>query len=187
MVLCMRATGAAQCCSSSDRGYFGFITAYPDLNNRVYWLWEPQGGGLVNVYVFFDSFLGDPISAAAFRLVTGGGFTGVYVGETVIGNVWFGNTQDGIAVSLDACYQAPRLLVTVQYMTDGTSPSCSWLEVVGHPDYGGVAMVDCNGSLYIQIESYKLVVIRSWADREACGLLPVEESTWGRVKALYAE
>jgi len=187
MALCLAATGFAQSRSVSDGGYFGFITAYPDPSNRVSWLWEPQGGGLVNVYVFFDSFLGDPVSAAAFRLVTGGGFTGVYIGETVFGSVWLGDTQDGIAVQLGACYNAPRLLVTVQYMTDGTSPSCSWLEVAGHPDYDAVAMVDCNDNLHFQVVSYKLVVIRSWADRKACGLVPVDKNTWGRIKALYKE
>ena len=142
----------------------------------------------MNLRVFFESGLNFPITAAAFRVVTGGGFTGVYVGETVPWEMWRGNTQDGLEVVLGQCEFPPRLLATVQYSTDGMSPSCAWLEVVGHPLYDdAIVVADCNSGMH-EIYTYcRLTVIRSWDDRRTCGLVPVEESTWGRVKALYRQ
>jgi len=175
--LCFPAPGEAQS---------GCMAVYPETD-KVCWLWEPQGGGIMSLRVIFD-LSGFSITDAAFRVVTGGGFTGVYMGETVFGDLWLGNTQDGLEVVLYQCHNSPLLLATVYYSTDGMSPSCAWLEVVGHPLYdNAIVVADCGSGMHEIHSCCRLTVIRSWDDRRTCGLVPVEESTWGRVKALYRQ
>jgi hypothetical protein len=167
----------------------GYVTVYGTTggSHDGCTVWEPEGGGVLTVYVIHEWW--SCIDEVGFRLTSGGGFAGTYLGETIHDAGALGNTQDGILI-ISVVASAPTLLATVQYTTDGTSPACSWLEVVAHPETGCMWVVDCGGYTHTITTAGKLSV-NVVSDPEVCShvwcWLPIgtEESTWGQIKALY--
>jgi hypothetical protein len=154
---------------------------------------EPEGGGILTVYIFYNNNCGyGCITGAAFRLASGGGFTGTYIGETWhSGFALIGNIHDGVnAVSIDT--YDPGLLASVQYMTDGMSPPCSWLKVVGWPEYDDDIMVYRCDDQFLAAGTHGVLSINvSYEDRYTCDPIPwcapvaTHETTWGQIKSLY--
>jgi hypothetical protein len=152
---------------------------------------EPADGGPVSVYVFVLRHPGDCTASLTFRVGGGDGFTGTYVGET---SEWgyFGNAEVGIWMGFSPGITATGFhLVTVQYMTYGTSSPCSWLRVEPYPSLGAVWIYDCNTEVNYDVTA-ESAIWRVWFNGvspycDTCTPSPVgtEPSTWGRVKALY--
>jgi hypothetical protein len=188
-VLLLIATILAAACPPATAGYGDlYITVYGTIYGDGCTVWEPQGGGVLTVYVVFG--LSGCVEEATFRLESGGGFAGVYLGETYpAGGALVGNTHDGIWW-VSSGLVAPAVMAAVQYATDGTSPPCSWLEVVGWPE-DEIVMRDCSGEAFAAQTFGKLTLnIEPW-DEHTCApqtwCLPVatDQTTWGRVKAMY--
>ena len=108
-----------------------------------------------------------------------------------------GDTQTGITICYGGCNGDPRvLLATITYMQYGTSENCSQLLVLPHPDAETVEETDCN---FLPMPAYvhdftlsapacgcsPIVVLPGAARAFGCGPLGVEQSTWGKIKALY--
>jgi hypothetical protein len=172
----------------ATRAWDGVITLSPSPFPDACVISEPEGGGVMEVYVVYDGRLWI-ISAGGFRVRSGEGFTGVYLGETVDGGLLtLGNTQDGLAMS-GINQDGPVLLATIRYMTDGTSAPCSHLEVVEHPEYGSIWVTDLD-KVYSLPDPGPLLVNVPWPDDSCVWCVspnPVETTTWGGVKALYTE
>jgi hypothetical protein len=159
----------------SDAGYSD--CTLPDI--------EPS---VQSVYVVHKNTAG--AASVQFRVVTGGDFTGVYVGHaTPFSNV-LGDPLSGFTVGYEACLSSDILVTTMTWSCSGDSPPCAWLEVVassGQPD-DTVLAVDCSGASLAGEGAVMSVNPVPGVCLVAAGCikpLPVERTTWGHVKALY--
>lgn len=160
------------------------------------WITALDGGGIMTVYVVYESPTDVAgLSAVEFQLIGCGGFNGTYLGETVNSWVWFGNTQEGIQIPFDCVCAtgAPctYVLAVVEYLTDGSLPPCSYLETAPHPDSQikatGPVFWDCDSNCYVTF-SFSRLAVDDPNDPSHCGCLVLtEETTWGRVKSLYSD
>lgn len=151
------------------------------------------GAALVPVYAVHMFSPG--ATASQWRLITGGGFNCTYTGEIVHMPTSIGSTPAGISLGYGGCLVSPILLVTINYFCMGTSPECAWLQVVGDPGSGSglIEIVDCSFTAWIACANYAggdgVGCTITMNGNETCpcvdGPCPTEESTWGRVKALY--
>ncbi|HEX5132180.1 MAG TPA: hypothetical protein VFX92_06825, partial [Candidatus Krumholzibacteria bacterium] len=151
------------------------------------------------LYVFHHNLTST--TAVRFRIQAGPGVTVTYVSETHPFPQTLGDTQTGITVCYGGqCLSGDQLLATVTYMFYGTSADCSKLLIVPHPDAETVEEMDCDFvpqqvaawdfTLYAVPDTYACPL--SWphvidGTPKAFGCSPVaaEETTWGRIKALY--
>ncbi len=137
--------------------------------------------------------------ASRFKLVSDPGVTLTYVSETNHVGVTLGNTQDGITVCYGSCLAGADLLVSVSYMAFGTSENCSQIRIVPHPSAETVDAIRCDNT---PIGSYisDLYVTAVFGDcgcppihsfpgspeSFSCESTPARSTTWGAIKALYA-
>jgi hypothetical protein len=136
---------------------------------------------------------------ARFRVEPGAGVTFTYVSETHHFANTLGNTQTGVEVCYDAC-AAPNdsPLITIYYLSYGTSGPCSELRVVPHPSAETVEVINCGGApvaAWARGIVLNPSLLCSPCERATmfpgtpkyfnCEPLPTRTSTWGRVKALY--
>jgi hypothetical protein len=152
--------------------------------------------GLQTIYVFHTSFVG--ATRSRFRIQPGPGMTMTYVSEVHRFAQTEGNTQTGITICYDGlCLISSQLLATVTYMRYGTSEDCSKLLIVPHPEAETVEVMNCNldpETAYVQDFSLDVRYCGCSPWRLIAGTprsivctppLPVEEATWGRIKAFY--
>ena len=173
---------------TANRGADTWITIY-DTEGNYDCLIEDTSPGLVTVHVV-EEFAQD-VSGVRFRIIASDGFNMVYQYELPSSPV-VGNTQDGIEINWVLCdYSDYRVLVSVTYLSLGTTDPCSNLMFGPHPDAttDSVEIQDCNDktwqtpSIVHGIYTMCIEPGSAW-----CILQPpveTEPSTWGRVKALY--
>lgn len=157
--------------------------------------------GTVEVHVIVldvDAFDGIQFAAPIPDCWTGA----TYLGETVDGLLHIGNTQDpvgGLSVVWGSCRSggipAPVHIATITIQTTGKARHCCpypILKATGdlHPEIPGPIIVVCDPA-----EPYGLrlsgvtvdAVINPDATCECMSSVPVEETTWGAIKVLYAD
>jgi hypothetical protein len=123
------------------------------------------------VYIAHTDFQGSV--GVIFSTVASPGFTGVWVSETSqFLNI--GTTPTGINVGYGACLSGPVIIATAEYQMFGTS-SCSQLSIAPFPDFPNPVCLECFYE-YPCVNNGRLLV--------NCAV-PVEPTTWGKVKALY--
>jgi hypothetical protein len=142
---------------------------------------EDSGSRNHTVYVVHVDDVG--AVASEFTILNDGATGLSYLGETVPWPVAIGNSQTGLSVSYEMCLSGSILVCSIEFLGDGTSPTCSSLRPVG-PSLGiPVGSVDCSYFKAYPVEG-RLVVNPDGTC--PCGPpVPVESTTWGRVKALY--
>lgn len=156
-----------------------------------------SGPGLRTVYVHHQhtgSF------GTRLRVALDAGVTMNYISETHPFPMTVGNTQDGLTVCYGACLppasSGPVAVITYMYL--GQTSSCPSLRVVPHPDAETVEVIACDGTAESPVlrdlpipppnescgcgSQYQLVGVPHIFD---CTPLPVENKTWGAIKALY--
>ncbi len=139
-----------------------------------------------------------------FRVVELPGATMTYVSETVNSGIAMGDTRTGITICHSECLAGPILLVTMHYLAHGTSSHCAQIEVAPHPGAGSIDVLDCapdgntwaagcsplliNPSACDCLDGLQcigtLISEPTSAQSNFC-TIPVEGSTWGRIKALF--
>lgn len=142
-----------------------------------------QGPGALDIYVVVHN--NDPVVAAGtvrFAAVPPPCFQGVYVGEISNYVVAEGNSQTGAWVWFLECSPGAYHVMTVSFAVQGLTSQCCWFEPQPVPGADRVEATDCSlGTL-------------DWLSTEGLWInpnnpltctFPVEESTWGAVKALY--
>ena len=97
-----------------------------------------------------------------------------------------GNSQDGAAISFGACVGSPVQVMTIWYNCPGLSP-CGDLYTIGDPYLiacdntrtpAGYGRLSVNGVFGMPPGSY---------DPDCfCATVPVDNKTWGAIKALYS-
>jgi hypothetical protein len=97
-----------------------------------------------------------------------------------------GNASTGITIAYGMCVTSPNMIMKIDFFAQGLSPPCSYIRVVPDPAAvpPGVLVADCSFPLPIlQIATGGAMVVNP--DPSCMCSIPVEETTWGQVKALY--
>jgi len=99
-----------------------------------------------------------------------------------------GSTQTGIEIGYGSCKTGVIQLMSIWFFSHGTSDPCCLYPLLPHPApwaEGKVQVVDCNFNM---VPAVGLVSTINGNETCPCGYpVPVEETTWGQVKALYSE
>jgi len=124
----------------------GFIGLYSDPAGSSCELTDDSGAQLRNVYVVHRGFGGAVKSR--FRVRSGGGFGGTYVGE-YSALTTTGNTQTGLQAYYGGCKTAEIAVTRIDYLCYGDSDPCSFLEVTPDPaaTSGLIEVRDCSGNI----------------------------------------
>ena len=144
--------------------------------------------GSISVYVYHRSPPWDlGVTGSAFRLGSGGGFTGVF--ESVNygpGYLTLGDITQGVEVAYGSCLNDGSILVAVvTYTVFGTSAACSYLEVLPFGDGGVVETYRCNDTMDPAPVNSPLIVNHEAGCGPLSCVVGVQESTWGSIKAMY--
>jgi len=129
-------------------------------------------------------------TAAEFSVLPSEGFDGVFLGEEVPSSdyIQVGNSYAGTSIAFGAKLIQPVHILTMSYYCSGTSRPCSYFEVTENLRNDSLAYVDCNFQLLEAIGGRTYINANGHCPCEAPGLvLPTVPSTWGMVKAMYAE
>lgn len=128
------------------------------------------------------------VTAAQFSAPKPACFTGTYLSDTAIYPVTIGNSQVGISMGYGTCMSSPIHILTINYFTYGTTAPCCQYPVLPDPNaspYPNIWTVDCDFNLLAA--GGRAGVINMTPDCMCVGATPVEDSTWGHVKALFGE
>jgi hypothetical protein len=154
------------------------INIYADAAHTVNHIVD-AGPRTVTTYVVHETTSG--ATSSTFKIVGSVGFTGVWVSETSPFATVIGTTPNGVEMGYAGCIYPSALLFEVTYMLFGTSNSCSFLEVVKHPNYPFIYSSNCSADEPGPAKGGKLMVNPD----ATCTTVRARESTWGRIKSLY--
>lgn len=175
----------------------GYIALYSDSDFTKCWHCELPNS-LMPVYVVHREMPGGS-TAAQFAVQTNNPVGFAYLGQSTplgaIGSFWLHDDGLGGAISYGACLASPNHIATINLFTLGINPPCVFIEVVPDPgaSSGNIDVVDCANNLLIG-QGHNMVVNPDGTCIPSCVIgppadcnapIPVRESTWGRVKALY--
>jgi|GEM_PF-2165130 len=152
----------------------GWIGVFADQNGTDCGL-QDSGTGTVTYYVVHGGSQG--ATAGEFKIETSG-FTGVSMGHVSPFPAVLGNDPEmGISIAYGACYSGAIEVLSVTYATSGTTPACSSIKIVAHPN-NGLNMVDCGNNLLTPrgLTSYVNT------DGSCPCAAPVVVSQWDRVR-----
>lgn len=143
---------------------------------------------MTSVYVIHTSPQG--ATAAEFKAPKPACWTGgVYLSDQspfpcLIG---CGDSQTGRSIGYGSCQSGSFLITTIQYFNISPSGSCCPYPLLPHPNSGerGVEVMDCS---FTVVTAEGLVSTVNGGTACPCGYAVAnEETTWGKMKALYAE
>jgi hypothetical protein len=102
---------------------------------------------------------------------------------------WPGSSQTGKWCCYGSCITGTRALylMSINYFVQGTSPACCEYPLLRNPyeEWDRPIVADCDGNTF---SVPGLVATINGNATCPCGYpVPVEETTWGQVKALYSE
>ncbi len=140
--------------------------------------------GIVLIYVVHVYTPG--ATAAQFRVVCGWGAEFSLLSEAVTPPyISSGNSQTGIAIAYGTCVASPNMILTLSYFAQGLSKACSYCQVMDDLTVGppGIYVADCASPPNLLTATGGDVVINP--DATCMCNIPVEETSWGHVKALY--
>ena len=125
-------------------------------------------------------------SASEFRVETPPCllYVAEFVGELFIA---LGGFRDGISIAYNGCYISPIVLGYIMFLSQGACPQCTYMRVVDHPSPStgipGIWMYDCSlpPNPYMATGGEFIINPQPECDCD----IPVKETTWGQIKALY--
>ena len=112
-------------------------------------------------------------------------FTGAFFADQNPFPVTVGSSQTGVSVGYGSCLVGNVLTQTMVFFTSGTTPLCCYWTVVPDPlaPSGKIEAVDCFDQFWYPTGGQGIV---KSAPHCNCNV-PAEETTWGKVKAIFAE
>jgi hypothetical protein len=172
------------------------VTGEPDFYNCAVFDTEPA---IHSVYIVHTFNVGS--TAVRFKIAPSLGMTMTYLSETHHFPLTNGSTLDGISVCYGTCTVGDQLLVTMSYMSYGTSSPCSQILAVPHPAAQTVEAIGCDDRpVRMAVEDLWVStplapcsgcptpahVFPGTAQTFDCTPVPTASVTWGAIKALYA-
>jgi hypothetical protein len=165
----------------------GDISAYADIAGLSCSIADNQGFAFIDVFVLHKHATSGG-TASQWTMTLTGGATLQYVSTTEApGMLRLGDANVDCSIAYGGCVLGDFLIATVRWIGFGTSPPCSRVTFTPAPTTpipGQVAAVDCavpSGNLVVPATGQAII-------NENGGCLcnvPVTESTWGGIKALY--
>jgi hypothetical protein len=147
--------------------------------------------GLCTVYIVHQGFANDPnpqFAGSRFR-VENNGFLGTYLGDAQPYPT-LGSSQTGVSISYNACLAQPGVILEVIYLCEGRS-GCTSVTLAPDPAAvsGQIEVYDCGAELLGPPVVGELCVNGVLVPDDFIGYcdcpLPVENVTWGKIKAIY--
>ncbi|UCG52169.1 MAG: hypothetical protein JSW58_01030 [Candidatus Latescibacterota bacterium] len=164
-------------------GQAGSIGLFSDTYGTNCSLYD-QIPGLVSVYAVHVSTSG--ATACQFRVEDGPGMNMMWLSDTAWG-IWIGcsHCPEGIAIPYGICLSSPIHVLTMGYFAQAISQDCSWIRVVPPETLpsGQIEMYDCDSNILYPTGGTLIV---NPTDDCQCDV-PVDESTWGKIKEMYRE
>jgi len=156
----------------------GQVSLYSDagLSDSTY---QDQLVTSFSVFVVHSGVTFEAAQGIRFMIEPSPGITFVWLGESSPKPTVIGDSRTGVEIGYGACVLPDAgLILQVQYLGLGTSEPCSFLSVVNHPQAssGEIEVVLCVGLGPVSAIGKKLTVNCT---------VPAQETTWGKVKALY--
>jgi hypothetical protein len=108
-----------------------------------------------------------------------------------VGNPIFGS----ITIDYGACLETPVMILEMQFFAMGLSPPCSIIEAGPSPDAasGEIEVLDCSDPPNILFANSGALIVNPGWDCYCCGCdcdpdpVPAEQTSWGRIKAIYQD
>jgi len=145
-----------------------------------------DAGGFLQVHVFV-THANDGTTAAQWKLTVPSGWT--HLGDLPAFQTVIGTSVSGVSVAYGACMSGDFLVLSATFtMTAGATPACSLIKIEPDPSApsGSVEIVDCQlPSPAKQLFPYLGAGIVNDDGTCPCTYVPVQETTWGGIKALY--
>lgn len=171
--------------SANSQSLGGNISVFADPSGGSCFLFD-EAPRVFSVYVLHTN-MSNPngLIASRFKLVQSGGFQATYTAESITFN-HVGSITTGIAIAYDGCKMGSVVLATVTYTGFGNSEACSYLDIVADPAFGGDTAVaqDCVFDLF-PAPSHGRFLVNPMDECQPWCLVPAQESSWGKIKALY--
>jgi hypothetical protein len=179
-------TMAVICVSSLAWGQsqVGSIDIFADAAHTSCNINAPDSG-LLQVFIYHTNVI-TGVTASAFSIDHPATF--IFLGEISPFTLKSGNSETGVSFAYEQCKTGTFLLLTVTYSLGGPTPACELMTIVGDPNQttGGVEFSDCepfpNRTSWEQAGQARVN-----PDLTCMCSVPVEETTWGGIKALYVE
>jgi len=175
--------GAVQA-AANPVGIPGHIILTEDVYGNDTIINDPQG--TVRVYVFLSQYAMMNAVGCSFAAPKPACFNAVYVGETKQFTLTLGDSQSGMSIWFGNCIWSPVYLLRITYTVLGPTPQCCIYWVRPHPESesGRIEIWRCDDTVHYGDPGYMIFN----SDGTQCqSALPVEDSTWGKVKSLYAQ
>lgn len=162
-------------------GQGGAIMLYSDPTATSCEIAGP-GAGTIFVYVF-HSFT-NATTASAFR-VQQNNTNFVWLSDLLQGpTLAIGNSDVGGDYAYTQCFPGPHNFVNILYNGTGSAAACATLEVVAAPGASFIEGVDCEDNL-VSVDGSRLTVNGDGSCDECGRIVPVQETNWGKIKAMY--
>jgi hypothetical protein len=112
-----------------------------------------------------------------------------YLSDTAQFPVTIGSSQTGVAIGYGACLASPITTLFINYFCQGLTGTCCEYPVLPDPNVpsGTIEVVDCDQALLTDVVGLPGMVNGTIEDCNCDPTLATEESTWGKVKAIYGE
>ena len=139
---------------------------------------------LATVYVTHENVVGT--TASQYSLTENSG-TLTWIADVNQFTLSLGTSQTGYAVSYGGCLSGPIHVQNVLYSVAGTPAPCTGITVEPDPNAltGEIEGVDCGTP---RVKTFPNASFMSFNTDGSCvcgEIVPVEETSWGKLKALY--
>lgn len=164
-------------------GYQGYLVLSADPQGYQCAITEPVGG-LMTAYVVHANTSGS--TASSFSAPAPSCLTGsVYLADQSQFSVVIGNSQTGVSVGYGGCLGGNIVVLSMLFFAQGGTAPCCVYDILPHPsgNTGQIESVDCGSNLRTIFASVGVI---NEEPQCYCGLVKVEETSWGRLKSLYA-
>lgn len=173
-------------CASLSYGQAGYIGLYSDVVGTDCTMTDVPGP--CSVYVVHKGTAGATLSQ--FMIQDVGLNSTIFLNDVFSpGRLWTGSSHAGVVVTYGACYATDVLVITMQYLCQGTADPCATTRVVPDPaaPSGTIEVMDCASPSNTLVGNGSIL---NWNDTGSCNpgcgqIIPVEDTSWGEIKALY--
>jgi hypothetical protein len=171
--------------------HYGSVDLYGDAGATTCNAVDPGGSAIVPIYVF-HTHPTDGTTASQFKIGMGGGASMMYLSMIPVFTTTIGNASTDVSVAYVSCQTASEFLIlTVNYLgLGGGSPPCSYLQIQPADGIlsGEVEVVDCTPTPFTLKQTFPVGGSLFLNNDGSCTCVdPVEETTWGGIKSLYAD
>jgi hypothetical protein len=138
------------------------------------------GPGEIDIYVVYTVYI-ESMSAVRFSAPPPECFSAVHLGDTTYQPV-VGDSQSGAWVSYPACVTGSIHVMTISYAVEGLSQHCCQYRPVAYPGYADIESQMCDSMAWVWTHGEKIYISADPVDD--CDS-PVDQYTWGGIKAMY--